>query len=105
MLTTSLCAARFWGLKACVSQADFGNHALESGPGDDPGGRSSQVLIHDFDLAPSELMQTLFHRVLQLLTLQVMDYLVGGGLANIENGSPCQVLRSDLVTQCPPPVS
>jgi len=34
-----------------------------------------------------------------------MDHLISRGLANIENRFSRQVLRSDLVTHCPPPVS
>ena len=58
-------------------QADFGHYALESRPRDHPGSRSSQVIIHDFNLVPSQLMQPRFHCVLQLLTLQVVNQLVG----------------------------
>src|ERR1700746_943966 len=48
-------------------------------------------------------MQPRFHGVLQLLTLQIVDHLVGRGLANIENRFPCEMLGSDLVTHRPPP--
>src|SRR5215831_678043 len=91
--------------RAHFSQTDFCYHTLESGSGDQPGSRSSQVIIHDFNLVPSQLMQPLFHRVLQLLTLQVVDHLISGGLTNIENRFPCQVLWPDLLTHRPPPVS
>ena len=38
----------------------------------------------------------LLHRVLELLALEVVQDLVGGGLADVQDGFALQVVRSDL---------
>src|SRR2546425_8359864 len=48
-------------------------------------------------------MQSVLHRVLQSLTLEVVIHLVRGRLAHIQDGFSRHVLRSDLVTHHAPP--
>jgi len=59
-----------------LAQADFSHHALKACTRHGPGCGSPQVLVDYLDLAPPQLPQSCFHRVLQLLALQVMDHLI-----------------------------
>src|SRR5271156_3956165 len=85
-------------------QPEVRYHAFKSGSCHGSSGRLSQILIYYFDLTPPQLLQSQFHRILQLLALQVVHHLVGRRLANIKNGLALQMLGADLLTHRPPPV-
>jgi len=86
-----------------LPEADLRDHALKSSPHDQPGGGPPQVFIHNFDLTPPQLSQPRFHRILQLLALQVMEHLVRRRLTNIKDGLALQMLGANLLTHRPPP--
>lgn len=79
------------------------HHAFETRTRDRPGCRPTQIFIHNFDLAPSQLLHAILHGILQLLAFQVVTDLVRGGLANIQNRLPLKMVWLDLVTHRPPP--
>src|SRR5439155_22894070 len=81
------------------------HHAGESRPRDEPRGGPAQVVIHDIDLTPPELLQSILHRILQPLAFEVVVHLMDRRLPHIHNGFPCQMLRLDFVTHRAPPAS
>jgi hypothetical protein len=49
------------------AQTDLRHPALETAPGHGAGSGAAQILIYDFDFAPTQLAQMFPHRVLQFL--------------------------------------
>ena len=86
-----------------LAEADICHHPLEAHPLRVAVSGSSQILIDDIDLAPAEQPQPLLHPVLQFLTLQVVNHLIGRRLSHVEDGLALRVLRLDLVTHRAPP--
>src|SRR5262249_7999147 len=88
---------------ADVSEADLGDHALEAGTGDVAGSGATEIVVHDFDLAPAELPQTVLHGVLELLALQVVYDLERGRLPDVEDGPPLEMMRVNFIAHDRPP--
>jgi hypothetical protein len=72
------------------------HYAFETRTRDRPGRRPTQIFIHNFDLAPSQLLQAILHGILQLLTFQIVTDLVWGGLATIQNRLSLKMVWLDL---------
>lgn len=95
---------RFAGCdRAHLTQADFGNHALKACTRHRPSRGPSKVLVDDLDLTRPQLSQPCFHRILQLLALQVMNHLIWRRLTNVKNRLAFQMLCANLLTHRPPP--
>ena len=81
-----------------LAQADLGDHALEAGAGHPARGRTPEVLVHHLDLRPAERCQSVAHGVLQRPAFGVVQDLVRGGLAHVDDRLARQMVGLDLVS-------
>ena len=65
--------------------AYFAHQSLESWPLDQPGSRTSQIIVDDNDILEAQLTSTIDQTILALLALLVMQHLARRRLANIHN--------------------
>ena len=64
------------GNRANASKTDLCHHPFETRACLRAGCRAAQILINYFNLVPAQLVQTIPHRVLQFLALQIVADLV-----------------------------
>src|SRR5262249_34691092 len=88
---------------AHLAQTHFRHHPLKARANDHARRGPTEVLVHDVDLLPTQLMQSLLHRILQPLALQVVVDLVGRRLTHVQDRLSSQMLRFHLVTHRAPP--
>jgi len=88
---------------ADVPKTDLCHHPFEARARLRSGRRAAQILVDHFDLVPAQPMQTILHRILQLLALQIVADLVGRRLAHVQHGLARQMLCPNLVTHRAPP--
>ena len=81
-----------------LAEADLGHHPLEARAGDAARGGAPEVLIHDLDVRPAERGEPIAHGVLQGAAFGVVQHLVRGGLAHVDDRPARQVMRLDLVS-------
>ena len=80
-----------------LAEADFRHHPFEAGAGDATCRRAAEIVVDRLDLAPAERDQPVAHGVLQRAALPVVQNLVGGGLADVEDRLPVQMMRPNLL--------
>lgn len=59
-----------------LAQTHVRHHASKPRACDESGGRPAQVVIHDLNVTPPELLQPVLHRILQSLALEVVLHLM-----------------------------
>src|SRR3984893_15354832 len=80
-----------------LAEADLRHHSLESGASDATCRRTAEIVVDRLDLAPAKRAQPVAHGVLQRAALPVVQNLVSGGLADIEDRFPLQMMWPNLL--------
>ena len=83
--------------RADLAEADLRNHAVESGAFRAAGRRAAEIVVDDVDLREAQLPEPVAHRVLQRAALAVVQNLVNGRLADIQDRLAFQMMALDLV--------
>src|ERR1700688_3600804 len=80
-----------------LAQADLGHHSIKAGARDAACCRAPEIVIDRFDARPAQRRQTIAHRILQGAALAIVENLMGGGLAYIQDRLALQMVRPDLL--------
>ena len=80
-----------------LAEADLGDHPVETGACDAAGGRAAEIVIDRVDARPAERGQTVTHGILKCAALAIVQDLMGGRLAHIQDCLPLQMMRPDLL--------
>src|ERR1700737_1011669 len=89
-----------WGAARAPARGARGaprHHSLESGANDAACRRTAEIVVDRLDLAPAKRNQPVAHGVLQRAALPVVQNLVSGGLADIEDRFPLQMMWPNLL--------
>src|SRR3954449_5429620 len=86
---------------ADAALADGGEQLLEARPGD-PGTGAAEIVVDHLDGGPSQRPGALDERILATAALVMIEHLIGGRLAHIDEGAAGQVVRRDLGHRRPP---
>ena len=86
---------------ADAALADGGEQLLEARPGD-PGAGAAEIVVDHLDGGPAQRTGAIDEGVLPTAALVIVEHLIGGRLAHIDEGAAGQVLRRDLGHRRPP---
>src|SRR5690348_10385161 len=78
-----------------MALADGGEELLEAGAGY-PRAGPSEIVIDHLDRGPAELARAIGERVLPTSALRIVEQLLGGGLAHVDDRLAREVVRRDL---------
>jgi hypothetical protein len=81
--------------------ADRSQQALETWTADAATG-AAEIIIDHLDLDPAELVRAIRKPVLPALALLIVQKLVSRRLADIDDGTACEMLSGDLAHRRPP---
>ena len=83
--------------RANLAQADLRDHAVESGALGAAGRGTAEILVNGVDLRETQLLEPAAHRILQRTALAVVQNLMNGRLANIQDRLAFQMVALELV--------